>query len=183
MSVQLKIVVEENKNDLYFFDMTGSYNEKCNKTGWGSPNWKLTNATSAKVHVYPPKQTIPVIIDLFSDFPNDKNVGYEILPADLSMQKITSGVWRFDYYVTVATEQGETLLAVSCQKLLTKDVKCCIDKSTLSVNIENYESPEVMKSNSLQLLFQSAEDNACLGNVKEAQKIIDYLYTKCKCGC
>ena len=54
MSVQLKIVVEENKSDLYLFDMTGFYDEKCNKTGWGSPNLKLSSATSAKIHIYPP---------------------------------------------------------------------------------------------------------------------------------
>lgn len=183
MSVQPKIRVEENKDSIYLFDVTGKFSEKCNKTGWGSPNSRITSATSAKIHVYAPKQTVPVILDVYPDFPNEDNVGYEILPADIAQTKIVSGIWRFDYFVTVATSDGETFLAASCQMLFTKDVKCCTDKSTIEVNTENYNDPEVLKSNARQLLLKSAADNACLGNRKEAQKIIDHLYTKCKCKC
>lgn len=183
MSVQLKIRVEENKDSIYLFDMTGKHTEKCNETGWGSPNPRITTATSAKIHVYAPKETVPVILDVYPDFPNEENVGYEILPADIAQTKLMSGIWRFDYFVTIATPQGETLLSASCQMLFTKDVKCCTDKSTMEVTVDNYNDPEVVKSNSRQLLFQSALDNACLGNTKEAQKIIDHLYVKCKCKC
>ena len=183
MSVKLKIRVEENSDSIYLFDVTGKYSDKCNKTGWGNPNVLVATATSAELQIYPPKSTAPIIINVMPDFPVDNNIGYELLPVDLGMTKFESGLWRFDYFVRIFTSAGETFLAVSCTKLFTKDIKCCTDKGTMEVTIENFESKEVLKSNGLQSLFTQAVRAACLGKVKEAQKIIDYLYSKCKCNC
>lgn len=183
MSTKLKIKVEENKDSIYLFDMTGKYNERCNKGGWGNPNQDISLATSAELHVYVPGAAAPVIINVFPDFPDTENRGYEILPVDIGLTKLPSGIWRFDYYVRTFSSTGETLYSVSCQRLFTKDVKCCLDKSGIKVSTDNFESKEVQKANTLHNLFLGAEDNACHGHVKEAQKIIDYLYTKCKCNC
>lgn len=183
MSTKLKIRVEENKDSIYLFDMTGKHAKPCNEGGWGNLNQNISLATSAEFQIYPPNVTTPIIINVFPDFPTMDSLGYEVLPADLGMNKLTSGIWRFDFFVRTFSSAGETHYSASCQKLFTKDVKCCLDKSAIKATIENFESKEVVKSNNLHGLFVSAEDNACLGLTKEAQKIIDYLYTKCKCNC
>lgn len=182
-SVLPKIKVQEKKDLVYFFDMTGSYTEKCNKNGWGYPNQLLKDATSAEIQIYPPKQDTPIVLNIYPDFPNDKNMGYEILPVDLSRTKFESGLWRFDYFIRIFNSAGETLIPTSCTMLFTKDVKCCIDKSSIEVNVDNYNSKEVAESNAMQAMFTAAVDAACLGKLKEAQKLIDYLYSKCKCNC
>lgn len=181
--VKPKIRIEENKDSIYLFDMTGKFAEKCNKEGWGTPNQLLNTATAAEFQIYPPKATAPIIVNVFPDFPTDLNMGYELVPQDLGRTKFESGLWRFDFFVRIFNSLGETLLPVSCTMLFTKDVKCCIDKSSIEVNIDNYESKEVAESNALQHLFSAAVDAACLGKVKEVEKIIDHLYSKCKCNC
>ena len=67
---KLKIRVEENKDSIYLFDVTGKYAEVCNKGGWGHPNENISTATSAELQIYPPGATAPVIINVFPDFPN-----------------------------------------------------------------------------------------------------------------
>lgn len=179
MSVELNISVEENCDSIYFYDRTGKYDPKCNKTGWCAPNQEISEATEAEVHIYLPKAEEPIILDFFPDFPNMENEGYEILPEDLGLEKFPSGIWRFDYFVRVSSG----LLTASCQKLFTKDLECCINKKTVEVTPDNFDSKEVKESNEINLLFESAILNSCEGEVAKAQKIVDFLSIKCKCKC
>lgn len=179
MAVELKISVEENCDSLYLYDRTGKYKENCNETGWCYPNEDPSKATSAEFHIYPPGETTPIVIDVYPSLPTAKGYGYEVLPADLGMEKFESGIWRFDYHVRV----NGVLKSASCSKLLVNDVRCCLGSNKLEVSVDNFESEEVVKSNNLFNLFVSAQKNACLGKVDEAQKIIDYLYKACKCSC
>lgn len=183
MGLRVKIRVEENSKSVYIFDVTGKHAKPCNETGWGIPNKELKYATSAELHVYVPKSEVPLKFNLYPDFPNSDNVGYEKVPADFGMTKLISGVWRFDLLVRVFDHHGETMCHASCQKLFKKDVACCLSEGAVKANTENFESKEVVKSNNLWNLFRAAEDAASHGRVKEAQKIIDYLYTKCNCHC
>ena len=179
MAVELKISVQENCDSIYVYDQTGKYDKDCNLTGWGSPNQNISDATTAEIHVYPPGMETPIVLDLYADFPNDQNWGYEILPSDLGMEKFVSGIWRFDYQVRV---NGE-LLFISCHKLLVEDLKCCLEKKRIEINTENFESKEVVEVNSIFALFESAEANACQGKIDESEKIIKTLYNKCNCSC
>jgi hypothetical protein len=184
MAVELNIYVQENCDSLYVFDQTGKYDKKCNKTGWGSPNkYKLLDAISAEIHIYPPGSEEPIVIDVYPDFPVDNNVGYEILPEDLGLEKFKSGIWRFDYQVRVSKNGVEELLFTSCSKFLKNDLKCCLDSKKMKVDTSNFDSPEVKKSNDICALFKSAEYNARHGKLDETEKIIEVLYVKCNCPC
>ncbi len=138
MALELKISVEENCDSLYLYDRTGRYDEKCNPTGWGLPNEQLSNATSAEFKVYPPKMDQPIVFNVFPDFPDDRNHGYELLPEDINVEKFESGIWRFDYCVVVSGK----LYVVSCQKLLVKDVSCCLGEKKIDIDVDNFESDE-----------------------------------------
>jgi len=182
MAVELKISVQENCDSIYVFDQTGAYDKKCNKTGWGSPNkYRVSDVVSAHILIYPPGSTEPITVDVYPDFPVENGVGYEILPEDIGLEKFQSGSWRFDYQVRV--EGGDVLLYTSCTKLFTKDLECCLDSKRIEVNTENFDSPEVKKSNNTSALFDSAVYNACHGKIEEASKIIEVLYVKCNCPC
>lgn len=179
MAVELKIGIEENCDSLFVFDQTGSYDLKCNKTGWGSPNQKVTDATGAVLRIYPPNTEDPIIIDVYPDFPNNSMVGYEILPEDLGMEKFVSGIWRFDYVVT--TNAGDLIIA--CYKQFVEDIKCCLEGKRISVDTSNFESKEVIQSNNMFALFESSKANACEGKIAESEKIMSLLYNKCNCSC
>ena len=179
MALEIKIKVEENCDSLYIYDYTGSYDKKCNETGWGRPNPVVSDAESAEFHIYPPNNEAPIILDVSHNLPSDSKEGLEILPEDLNMEKFKSGIWRFDYFVRV---NGQ-LYTVSCSKLLIEDLKCCVYGKQVSVTVDNFESKEVEKSNNIIALFKSAVKNAKAGKISEAEKIIKFLYTKCKCSC
>ena len=182
MAVELKISIEENCDSIYVYECTGKYDKKCNDTGWGHPNdWTVLDATSAELHIYPPKSDDPIILDVYPDFPLDDKAGYEILPEDVGMEKFKSGIWRIDYQVVV--DNGQMLLFTSCTTILKEDLACCLNGKALELTVDNFESKEVVSSNNHLALFESALDNASLGNIKETEKIIDYLYNKCNCSC
>ena len=179
MALKLKISVEENCDSLYLFDCTGKYDKKCNPTGWGRPNEILSNAESAVVKVYPPEAENPIVLDLYPDFPTENGEGYEILPEDIGSDKFKSGVWKFEYEVRVSG----VLYFVTFYKLLTKDLECCLNDKKVNVDVDNFDSKEVINSNNISALFKSAVLNACRGKIKEAEKIIKFLYIKCSCSC
>ena len=179
MSVALKISVRENCDSLYLYDRTGKYDPKCNPGGWCAPNEDVSEATAAEWHIYPPGSSDPIIIDCYPSFPNKDNTGLEVLPEDIGAEKFISGMWRFDYHVRI----NGVLHSVSCQKLLKEDVLCCLRASKIEADTSNFESKEVKESNQHFLLLDSAKANAKFGKTKEAQKIIDFLYLRCKCKC
>lgn len=179
MSVELKIKVEENCGAIYFFDATCAYS-KCNKTGWGRPNKGIEGAYDAKLFVYPPKTDTPIEIALSADFPSLTVLGYEILPEDLGLEKITSGIWRFDYQIR---DCESVLMYTSLSKLLYDEVACCVYKSMSTLEICDFDSEKIKDSNLAYMKLEAAKDAACNGLVKEAQKIIDHLHVKCNCGC
>lgn len=180
MSVALQITIEERCNVLWLRDITGKYDPQCNPGGWCMPNEDISQATNSEWHIYPPGSDSPIIINCFPSFPTQNKEALEVLPEDLGMEEFPSGVWRFDYYVWI---DGAMIQPVSCQKLLTYSVSCCLSKKKMEVDVDNFESKEVVEYNRLCLLLESAKCNAKLGKTKEAQKIIDFLKKKCKCKC
>lgn len=179
MAVELKISVEENCDSLYLYDRTGKYDKTCNPTGWGRPNDILKDAESAEFHIFLPDAEDPIIIDVFPDFPTENGEGIEILPEEIGSTVFVSGIWRFEYHVRI----NGKLFTVSFSKLLTKDLECCLNGKEIEIDVDNFESKEVLYSNNLSALFESAVKNSCRGNIKEADKIIKFLYNKCNCSC
>ena len=180
MSVELNIYVEENCESLHFFDQTGKYDPKCNPTGWCKPNIDISEAVGAEVRIYSPKTTTAIVLDLYPSFPVKKTTGYEILPEDIGAEKFVSGIWKFEYFVTL---KDGTLLTQSCYKLLKNDILCCIEGKTVDADTTNFGSDSVKKSNKMNNLFLSAEKLSCKGDIDKAQEIIDFLYVKCNCKC
>jgi len=178
MSVELKISVKENCGALYFFDETCSYS-KCNKTGWGNPNTEIKGAHDAKLFVYPPKTDEPIEVVLSADFPSSTVLGYEILPEDLKLEKIVSGVWRFDYEVRDA---ASNLLFVTEYEFFDDEVTCCVSKKISGLNVCENDS-DAKDAILYYSRLEAARDAACNGDIKKAQKIISQLQIECNCGC
>ena len=95
------------------------------------------------------------------------------------------------------TEMGEDLYIVFgalkgwARKWCRQQNKCCRYSNLVhmgfhplqQIDVDNFESKEVLYSNNLSALFESAVKNSCRGNIKEADKIIKFLYNKCNCSC
>ena len=77
MAEFLKINIDADKCSLYVFETTGKYLASCNKGGWGHPNAKTADVIKAEMHVYLPKSTVPVVINVYPDFPTDEK-GFKI---------------------------------------------------------------------------------------------------------
>ena len=178
MAVELRISVQENCDSLYVFDETGKYDKTCNKGGWCSPNTNIDDVVSAELHFYLPGTDTPIVLNVFPDLPNFDGSGYEVLPSDLGLDKFISGIWRIDFRVNT-TE----LIYTSCHHMFTNDLSCCLEKNRVKPTPDNFDSKEVIKSNSTFALFEAAKENACLGKISETDKIVKSLYNKCNCSC
>lgn len=177
----LKFSVEAGKDFFHLYDQTGKKGKK-NKTGWGlDPNTSLSEVASAKVNIYPPKsETIVSTIDVFPYLPNEDCIGYEVVPADLSLGEFEPGIWKFGFEVTL--HNGATL-AEDCWIFYWWPLKCCIEKKKSKTSLLDASSDLALKVLELETLLEKAKDCACKGNKKCAQEISDYIWTKCGCCC
>lgn len=181
--LELQISIQENCSSLYLFECTGKYDRVLNSCGWGGLNGQTRDAISAYYDIYPPGSADPIRLNLPDDFPSDCKIAYEILPHDLSMEAFVSGLWKFNYFVEMPGETENVVYTATETTLLTKDLECCIASKQLDLDINNFESNEVVEVNNLFALLESAKENACIGKVSKVEKMINYLYAKCRCNC
>ena len=111
MSLQTEISVKENQNSFTVYDCTGKYSGD-NKTGYGTPNQKLSDIVSSILYIQSPYDTTeyPNKLDVTGVLPNELELGYEILPAQIIGQKdeIESGLWKFKLVTVINRKTGGT---------------------------------------------------------------------------
>lgn len=176
----LKINVEAGKDFFHFYDLTGSYDKKKNKGGWGSPNTKVSDVKSAKVRVYLPKSETFIEVNVLPNLPNTNCIGFEIIPDDLGLDSFDPGVYRFEYITELYN--GWTL-AESCYIFFWQPLDCCISKKEMKTSLLDASSDLAKKVVELKILLKRAKDCACKGSMDCAQEISDYIWTNCGCCC
>lgn len=182
----IKISAKETNDGLVIQECTGRYNYE-NKGGWELPNASLAGVTSAQFEIYPPRVTVPIIISVFPDYPTiDKNMGYEILLAQLSMTSIISGTWKIGYRVKGLDQMGvgyEEYVEIQCVFL--KSAKCCIDKlnaKTINVPVVAFMRDDKRRASvELSALMRSAEWAKKCNNYTAAQTILEFINLQCQC--
>jgi len=177
MAELLQLSVEADKGAIHVFDKTGKYQKKCNEGGWGDPNLRVTDITKAEISVFPPETSEPIVIDVHPTFPNDSEIGFEILAQDLGLDEIKSGIWKIEYRAS----NDEVSLAATCYALFDAVVECCIEKRKAGSDPYDASSDENKKTVELETLLDNARWAACEGRIDQAQKIITYIDLQCKC--
>jgi hypothetical protein len=175
----VKFNVEAGKDFFHVYDNTGSYGKK-NKTGWGSPNDKISDVSGAEVRIYLPGENTYTGVDVFPNLPNTDCVGLEIIPNDIGMGTFPPGVYRFEYVISLTN--GLTL-AESCYLFFDEPLKCCISKKRMATDLNDASSPEAKNVIELEALLRNAQWCACSGKMDCAQDISDYIWTNCGCCC
>ena len=179
MAELLQLSVEADKGAIHVFDKTGKYQKKCNEGGWGDPNLRVTDITKAEISVFPPGASEPIsVVDVYPVFPNDSGIGFEILAQDLGLEKIISGIWKFEYR---ASNDDGVSLAATCYALFDAVVECCIEKRKAGLDPYDASSDANKKTVELETLLDNARWAACEGLLDQAQKIITYIDLQCKC--
>jgi len=175
----LKLNVEAGKDFFHVYDRTGKYGKK-NKCGWGSPNKELSEVKEAKVKVYLPGADTSIDVDVYPYLPNDKCVGYEILPQDLGLDIFDPGVYKFE--LELLLHNGLTMCD-TCYTFFYQPLECCISKKKMGTDLNDASSDKALKVLELETLLNNARWCACAGKMDCAQDISDYIWTNCGCCC
>ena len=179
MAEKIKLSVEADKKAIFVYDATGSYDEKCNPGGYGTPNLEPTDIEEATVEVFPPESETGITIDVKVALPNKYGTGFEILAEDLGLPEIISGVWKFVYRLKSVTNNFEQSFSIS--KYFDEVIACCVDKMIVNTCTSDLGSEENKKRLELEILLDNARWAACKGDLKGAQTIANHINAQCKC--
>lgn len=135
-------ICESGCKDFIFTETTGLYDSVDNPTGWNGSNASIANVTIATLDIYSPTSTTTptLTIDLFAtgNFPTtDDTIEYIVTNTALGLSgRLTDGVWKFVYTVTVV-DGDTTVYKQTIEKITYCNAKCCVDK--LFAGIEDFE--------------------------------------------
>lgn len=187
--VEQKISVkEESPNSIIVYDCTGRYSGS-NPGGYGGPNFKISDIDSSTLYVQTPSdtQTYPHSIDVTSSLPNDAELGLEMLPSQVGIigNEMDSGLYRFKLETTFNIKNGGTKTVSSYHScIILKPLECCIEKLNGTVTVNAFKDPRQKKAAELDFLLANAKWNVDGGRYDQANTIIEYLKSQCKCpGC
>ena len=181
MSLRLSISAIEQKNSFIVTDCTGRYSGN-NQGGFGIPNnIRIEDIETSTLEVTTPKKAlIPIMIPV-GNFPNEKGIGYEILPYMISMQEVESGEYNLKLTITGTEKSGKKFTKTAvCKVIFTRTVSCCVDKM-ISKNIGTQNIEKKKEMNELNYLINSMNESIRCEAYSDAVKIIDYLKEKCEC--
>ena len=180
MSNKVSISAEADKESIFVYENTGKYSEK-NKCGWGSPNLKISDITRAEFIITPPGKPA-VTINVHPTFPNDQGYGYEIIAADLGLQKIISGIWPIEYKAYYEPTDGDhEIFQAKCYFLFDEVVACCVLAAEDKLNRTDLEDPKNQKILDARRWLEQARRDANNGQFANADKLMKHLSRQCDC--
>jgi len=188
MALELKINVTSNKDSFTFFETTCAYDAVTNDTGWGTPNPETTDATSATLYITQPgNTTVTDTIDLSTYFPVDDGTGIKYFQTQLEdftgNGVIQDGIWTFEYEVFVTEGEESVEYTTTCKFLFDANIRCCLSKRASRIDITSCNSAYDEETYHLKMLHESAVAAFCKQEYEKAERIIEYLKTKCDCCC
>ena len=180
MAEKIKLSVEADKNAIYVYDETGSYDKSCNSGGWGSPNLEVSDIeTTVSVEVIVPNSETAIIIDASAALPNSDGIGLEITASELGLDKIIDGFYHLTYRVKSECNEFEASFSVS--KFFDANNACCIDKMIRKFNLSDISSDCNRKATEMEILLGDARTLACLGDISGAEKLTKHIALQCAC--
>lgn len=180
MSLRLSISATEQKTSLIINDCTGKYSSS-NQGGFGVPNPKVSDIETSKLEITIPSGDVKTITINVGDFPNEKGIGYEILPYMVGMQELESGEYKIKLEIAGTEKSGRPFIKSALTRvILTNSVSCCVDK-LISKNIGTENAEKKKEMIELNNLINSMNESIRCGRYSTSKKIIDYLKEKCEC--
>ena len=170
----LRFNIEFGKEALVVYDTACIYDSCSNETGYGTPNYSASSATSATLTITVPGITTPIVVSVFPTLPNETGVGLEITYASLGLAEVPVGEWDFTYIVNFP---GDTL-SKSCMFLNTCAVDCCIAERVKKIDVKCGGIYDKF-TNRMILMLQGALDNHACCLYERADEIINEVFTLC----
>lgn len=203
MSLQLSISAVEETESFIVNDCTGLFSSD-NKTGFGGPNPRYEDITAAVLEITPPFDATPFLdisdanppapdagtftaptftINVFPDFPNEEQNGYEVLPYMVGQSDfIESGKWKIKLIVEGVDKNKKSFKKSAITEVVfTKAVTCCIDKLTPNVNKNALKDKKQQVIIELNNLLESTGYAVEKELLDQADGIIKLLKAQCKC--
>jgi hypothetical protein len=176
---KINISIESTKMGFVFCDNTGSFSGD-NPNGWKPGTWSINNVTSASIKITLPYGGGEITKVVSPGLPSLNCTCIEILASDLGLTKIESGEYKFEYFITITSPTGPTIIKTTKRFFHLHDVMCCIEgkKKKLTNDCEKDKCVYLM-----DLMFESMTLAICKGDTVSAQEILDYLRYKCNCKC
>lgn len=182
MSLQLKfdICVTNGCTQIRFSETTGYYSS-VNTTGWGSPNWLLADALTAKLDITTPSGTTYTINLLTTTLFPSNVVGtlYDIPSSSIGgITSIVDGQWIFKYYVT---NKDDVEVSTTIYKYFYCNSECCVTEmlANLDLSCDCCKDSDSYKNYTLAWTeLQSLKKAAACGdstNFTTIKKIVDKL--------
>lgn len=181
-NTSIKFSVEFGKSTISLCDNTGKYHIVKNKTGWGRPNISLKTVKRTEIHIYMPNETEPLIY--FPDtsvLPSDSFDKIDISSSEFDLEKFPPGSYKIDYLVYYGDDSK--LKHSGCVFLNEYNIKCCIDKKKVEIDLFDTSSDKAKKLIEHETLLTNSRLAFELGRFKDVNKILKYLDHQCHCTC
>lgn len=186
MALDLKVKLCPRCDRIEVVDYTGTYDADDNTGGYGDPNLDFGELVPYTIAIYEPKATAPLYtLDLLAAPPTpdaDGHYTWNIPIADLEVDVIKSGVWRF--VVTAGDDDdvnGGVPIVLDCQTLFFGDLQTKIAKRFCTEGC-GCDYKERLASS---IKLKGAKEEYGCGRYEKAQDIITALYRDVRndCGC
>jgi hypothetical protein len=181
--VNIKFSVQFKNKAMFLFDETGKYKFPDNKNGWGKATIDYSEVTQSLINIFLPESETPKSVDVTGKIPSATVDGVEITPSQIGLEKFPSGVYRIDYIV-YSEKDGQAGTTYKTEIFLNiEDIKCCIEKSKLEVDLTDVKSEKAQKVIEAQALLENAIFAYEHCRYSDVNKIVKYLELQCKCKC
>jgi hypothetical protein len=173
--------------NIVFTDTTGAYDPVTNTTGWGDPNFALSDVQDVEINVIDPSGTnynldLPII---GSALPNASNNSFMINMSMLggtANTTMTQGLYEIEYRVLVA-EQGGAGTWLTARKFIFcySTIKCCVHKMLAALDMCEDCPCDSEKQNALEAytLYKAMLYASSCGSITKADKIFKQVSRLC----
>lgn len=190
MATVINFTVKDKIDRVIFNEDTGAMS-LTNPNGWGGTNEDTTDAISAMLYVGVPGNTSLVELDLYPNYPKNDTTAMSISAADLGLDKLYGGVYKFIYRVVT----GTTTYEKTKYYFFDAYTQCWFDNQIVGMDLStvgtldgaigiapnNAWTDSFDRLSKLWFLFEMAKRLACKNYVNDAQCIMNYVNSKIKC--
>jgi len=177
MSTKLNFSICQSSDckSLVFKDLTGTYNNPNNLTGWGSPNEDIADYHYSKIEFFLSGVLIKTFEFFNITFPtNDTSFKYTLPYA------IADGIYTIKYTVL---EDADSIsgLTISTQQAFYCNTKCCVQSMFKDIDHTcDCSKDKIEKAKEAWVLYKGLEANSGCGNIPYFNNVLAQVNKACK---
>lgn len=173
-----------NRKALVVRDITGLYDAIGNPTGYGAPNFDVSDVTQAVLYVLLPNASADVVVNVFPLLPSSSFGTVTVTNVDLGLGQddiLEDGYYRIRYELFSSDPLLPGILSSQTRQVLVYGgVACCVKKAGAGKRCDC--SKDKFEELRLGLEAMKAADEC--NNIHRAKEILSHLQRECKkCNC